>query len=116
MFVKSCQVFNKHHHFKVFFLNIDGLRQTIIGQKWEFPEDDMPGMPGMIKISTENQARFQHIESRVKNILRFFDTENIKELGMNIDNRMMTVNGIKYCADNDFSQFFKIFILIFCVF
>ena len=68
----------------------------------------MPGMPGVIKISTENQARFQHIESRVKNILRFFDTENIKELGMNIDNRMMTVNGIKYCADVIFFSFFKI--------
>ncbi|PKC72200.1 Piwi-domain-containing protein [Rhizophagus irregularis] len=66
--------------------------EVMPGQKWEFhPEDD--SMLGMIKISTENQARFQHVESRVKNILKFFNTENIKELGMDIDNRMMTVNG-----------------------
>ena len=55
-------------------------------------------MPGIIKISTENQARFQHMESRVQNLLKFFDTDNIKELGMDIDDHMMTVNGIKYCV------------------
>lgn len=94
MFVKLCQVTNiVVLIIIVVIILIFIIIILFIGQKWEFhPEDD--SMLGMIKISTENQARFQHVESRVKNILKFFNTENIKELGMNIDNRMMTVNGI----------------------
>jgi multidrug efflux pump subunit AcrB len=91
MFVKLCQVTNIVG--LIIIVVIILILLLFIGQKWEFhPEDD--SMLGMIKISTENQARFQHVESRVKNILKFFNTENIKELGMDIDNRMMTVNGI----------------------
>ncbi len=95
--MKSCQVSNTVCLFSfnsdnIVLIHVSVLRRLFIGQKWEFhPEDDMLGM---IKISTENQARFQHVESRVKNILKFFNTENIKELGMDIDNQMMKVNGI----------------------
>ncbi|RHZ49420.1 hypothetical protein Glove_521g37 [Diversispora epigaea] len=64
--------------------------EVLSGQRLEAIEDNT-GIG--IKLTTENQDRFQYISDRVENVLQFDNTECFREFRMEIDTDMMSING-----------------------
>lgn len=78
----------------------------IAGQRLDAIEDNA-GIG--IKLTTENQDRFQYITERVESVLQNENAECFREFRMEIDTDMMSINGLFFIFHRLFVHFFSHF-------